>query len=258
MTATSGTATAVLPSPGLLVDMVRIRGFRSLVDVEIRLEAHTTYLVGENNSGKSSVLLAIATACGHRRPIDEDLYRGSEGAGGSDAYIDLLIRSTGDEFPEGVTQRLAVESGPGPGPGEWTGIRSSLKASSEGSYLPLRRTFLRWDSGSGEWVDSGSGVPERVLELLTAQLLEASRDLTTDLANRSSHWGRVLADLGIAGADRDTLEQEMEALADHLQDASPVVDALQERLSKVAQASQGSTASNSEPSPPNSRTSRDQ
>ena len=61
---------------------VRIRNFRGLKDIEIPL-ARTTVLIGENNSGKSSVLDCISLALGRRW--------GQHGTGFSE--YDLTIRS---------------------------------------------------------------------------------------------------------------------------------------------------------------------
>ena len=81
------------------------------------------FLVGENNAGKSSFLLAIAAACGSHRVTRDDLHQSDEGTS-TEATVDLIIRSAGVEFTEAVAQRLSGNYGNGPGPGEWTAIRT--------------------------------------------------------------------------------------------------------------------------------------
>jgi putative ATP-dependent endonuclease of OLD family len=233
------TAEATAPPAGLVVDEVRVRNFRSLVDVAVPLEPTTTYLVGENNSGKSSLLLAIATACGSRKASTDDLYRAGDGSSAREATVDLLIRSIESEFREEVGQRLAANSGSGPRPGEWTGVRTTLTATREGPLLATRRSFLQWDPRRGDWIDTANIIGEKVLELVTSQLVEASRDLTAELSSRTSDWGRVLTDLGVGAEDRRVLEAELEGLAGRLHEASPIFGTLRSQLSKIAQAQSG-------------------
>lgn len=154
---------AATPPADLVVDEVRAHNFRSLVDVAIPLNPVTTYLVGENNAGKSSLLLAIATACGNRRATTDDLYQARDGSLAREARVDLLIRSVGDEFRDQVGQRLAANSGPGPRPGEWTGIRTTLTASREGPLLATRRTFLQWKPYSDEQSSTLKSMPYGLL-----------------------------------------------------------------------------------------------
>ena len=78
---------------------VRVSNFRNIVEAHVPLERGATFLVGENNAGKSSFLLAIATACGIHRATRDDLHRTGETIA-SDATVDLIIRSADDEFAE--------------------------------------------------------------------------------------------------------------------------------------------------------------
>jgi len=73
------------------VSRVVVRGFRCLREARLDLSPGTTYLVGENNSGKTSILLALWSALGSRRPVDDDLRREGDGALADEASVDLLI-----------------------------------------------------------------------------------------------------------------------------------------------------------------------
>lgn len=226
------------PPADIVVAEVRIENFRALANVVVPLNEGPTYLVGENNSGKSSVLLAIATACGGRRPIQDDL-RQESGSSSEMSVIDLILRSTASEFSKVVAQRLEANYGPGPGPGEWTGIRTSLSFSRESSFLVARKTFLRWNVSEQRWEDSEVQVSLRAGELILGQLVGASRDLIDDLSARGSDWGRVLADLGVPESERQVLQEELLNLGGRLQVASPVLTQLGEHLSRVAEAQAG-------------------
>ena len=97
--------TPASPSADLRISEVNVSNFRSIVDIRIPLEPGATFLVGENNAGKSSFLLAIAVACGFHRATRDDLHQSDKGTS-TEATIDLIIRSAGEEFNEAVAQRL--------------------------------------------------------------------------------------------------------------------------------------------------------
>ena len=226
------------PGADIWISEVLVSNFRNILDVRVPLERGTTFLVGENNAGKSSFLLAVATACGVRRATHDDLHRTSETIA-STATVDLIIRSAGVEFAEAVAQRLSGNYGAGPEPGEWTAIRTRLVASRESSFLNARRSFLSWDAPSGGWVETRRAPSPQVMELLAAHLVEASRDISADVLSRTSDWGRVLADLGVSETDRRRLESSLTDLSGSLQEASPTLDTLSEELLRMQDAQSG-------------------
>ena len=224
--------TQASPSADLRINEVHVSNFRNIVDVRIPLESGATFLVGENNAGKSSFLLAIAAACGSHRVTRDDLRQSDEGTS-TEATVDLIIRSAGVEFTEAVAQRLSGNYGNGPGPGEWTAIRTRLVESRESSFLSTRRSYLSWDASTQTWIGTTRAPSSQVLELLAAHLVGASRDLSVDVLSRTSDWGRVLADLGVSEADRKSLETSLSDLGRLLQDASPTFGKLASELLKM-------------------------
>ncbi|MCY4056956.1 MAG: AAA family ATPase [Gammaproteobacteria bacterium] len=71
-----GLTTIPDPNSGIRISRLIIRNFRCIDELRLDLEPGTTYLVGENNAGKTSVLLALWSALGSRRPLDYDLRHG--------------------------------------------------------------------------------------------------------------------------------------------------------------------------------------
>ncbi|MCY4435763.1 MAG: AAA family ATPase [Chloroflexi bacterium] len=231
-TTDAGPQAQTSPSADLMIDEVHVSDFRNIVDIRIPLQSGATFLVGENNAGKSSSLLAIATACGFHRATRDDLHQSDEGTS-TEATIDLIIRSVGKEFVEAVAQRLNGNFSNGPGPGEWTAIRTRLVESRESSFLSTRRSYLSWDASTQTWIATTRAPSSQVLELLAAHLVDAFRDLSVDVLSRTSDWGRVLADLGVSEADRKTLEESLSDLGHSLQDASPTFRKLASELVKM-------------------------
>jgi ABC-type uncharacterized transport system ATPase subunit len=57
------------------ITSLRIAGFRGIDDMTLELAPGATFLVGENNAGKTSILYALAVAFGARQPVRDDLLR---------------------------------------------------------------------------------------------------------------------------------------------------------------------------------------
>jgi len=213
-------------------------------------------LVGENNSGKSSLLSAIYTALGKRRPLIDDLWRDANGQIAASAQIDIFFSPPvgTNAFSNDMRQRLvAVQREPG-STREMVGIRTTLKPSSEGVLLLENRVFLQ--PLSNDWVEAPAPPFQgRVLELVQAHMIDASRDLVAEMGNQTSAWGRVLSDLKIpdlpdlANAQLDpagkrALEQDLRLISERVRQASPVLTQLHDDLKAMAntQASVGNVA----------------
>jgi hypothetical protein len=182
---------------GLWVSRATIKSFRCIGEVTLDLEPQTTILVGENNSGQSSIMLALATALGSRHGTTDDLRRDASGVPAKLAIVDIFIspeRGT-TSFSAEIGQRLGlVQRDPASG-NEIVGIRTSLHPSGEGAFLVKRHRFLQ--PSRETWVESAATYQPQALALIEAHLLDASRDLVGEMGNVTSSWGRVLSDLKI-------------------------------------------------------------
>lgn len=234
----------------LLISRVSVTSFRCLRRVDIEIDPTTTVLVGENNAGKSSVLLALDTALGRRRASTDDLYRSNNSAVAESATIDVFLSPpTGrTAFTDDIAQRLlSVHRLPGSST-DVVAIRTVLQRSAEGSLLVEKRMFLQPDGDN--WIESRTPFQPRVLELVDTHLLDASRDLLNEMAAQTSPWGRVLSDLRIpvlpdleqGGRDPhglQAIEEELEGLANRVRAASPVLSQLQSDLGRMADTQAG-------------------
>ena len=238
----SSTAAVDELSAGIRISRIAIYGFRCLDDILLDLEPGTTYLVGENNSGKTSILLALWSALGSRRPLDDDLHRTSDGTPAEEASVDVwVVPADGERFSTDLTQRLVnVQRDPSKG-SDIVGIRTVFRPSQEGSLLSTRRSFLQPDN-DGRWAAVKTPLLRPALmSHLEAHLLHASRDLVEELGNRTSVWGRVLADLQIEqcpeqGEGRGDLESALVDIARRVREASPVLSALEADLAGIVEA----------------------
>lgn len=223
------------------IGRVAIRGFRGIDEVQFDLEPGTTYLVGENNSGKTSILLALWSALGSRRPLDDDLRRTADETPADEASVDVfVVPADGRGFSAELTRALVHVQRDSSTRTETVAIRTVFKPSRESNILSTRRSFLQPDD-SGNWVLAPLRLDPRVMDRFESQLLNASRDLVEELGNRTSMWGRVLADLQIQqapaqGEGRSELERALVDLARRVREASPVLSALEADLTGIADA----------------------
>lgn len=76
----------------ILIDTVRIAGFRGISNLEIKLP-RITVLIGTNNSGKTSILKAMQLALGDysRYISDEDFYIGEDEKRVNEILVDVRI-----------------------------------------------------------------------------------------------------------------------------------------------------------------------
>lgn len=182
------------PNYGLCLAAVRIQDFRALRDLTIDLDRETTVLVGENNSGKTSLLDALAVALGQRRPRLEDLHDGPTGkANGFE--IDLRVEPmAGNDFADPI--RDIIGNGIQLEAPEFFTLRVTGTVGAEGWDITLARTFVKgWartraDAGMLEELKTPM-VGRQALQLLHFDMLDARRDIVEQLRNRRTYWGRA-------------------------------------------------------------------
>jgi len=246
MTAQRGNPPApVAPVAKVWIERVAARGFRCMDGLTIDLEPATTYLVGENNTGKTSLLLALSAALGRYRPTTDDLARRSDGTTADRAEVELTILplggSTFGDHERGALGGNVHRVQDRDTEAAW--IKAVFSSSREGGQLLVQRAFLQ--PGRKGLIESPTAFLPSALDLFECELLDASRDLVADLGNKSSRWGRLLFDLQIPerpdqdGAphplSRSTLEATLKTLAVDMRAASPVLGRLETELGRLSQ-----------------------
>lgn len=243
MSDVSTTPEPVVAATGIRISKVRIRNFRCIDEIELDLEPGTTYLVGENNSGKTSILYALWSALGSRRPLDDDLHRSEDGSPAEEASVDIWIVPTDGnvQFAPELSQQLLHVQRDQIRDIDTLAIRIVFKSSREGHILSTRRSFLQ-PNDENTWVPAEApALPPSLMNHLEAHLLHASRDLDEERGNLTSVWGRVLADLQIdqisdQGESRHELEEALSDIAKRIREASPVLRSLGTDLAGITEA----------------------
>lgn len=225
---------------GVRIAEVRVQDFRVIRDGWLPLEAGTTVLVGENNAGKSSFFQAMEAALGRRTSTEDDLHTASGGERADHFQVDLLIvPAAGPSFDEDVTGAYASAIQPPGGVGrEFVAVRTFGRTNPDGGPLRIEHMYLQ---GWGRSREAAAAVPalnqprymSPAADLIHFFLLDAARDLVSELRTRSSAWGRSVAELGLAPGDRVELNAKLADLGAEIAQRSPVLQSLRSALDRV-------------------------
>ncbi|WP_083190574.1 AAA family ATPase [Serinicoccus hydrothermalis] len=201
------------------VERVTTRNFRGITECTVELEPDLTLLVGRNNVGKSRILSALQLAFGGR-PADVDDFTVGDT---SEPEIDVFVapgppssEADEDAFDEAFGRRFAgfsqtTQEEPFRERVAW---RTHVRRSSEGTGARSEAVFLTFNAVSGIWIEQGRPFPlsRDHRQAFAVDLVNTGRDLMEELGRRGSSIRKVLSDLEMVEADRDSLELQLTTL----------------------------------------------
>lgn len=235
---------------GLRIVEVRIRNFRSLRQVDVRLDAQTV-LLGANNSGKTAFLEAVhaAIGAGQRTVSSQDIYLGpNETSPPKDRVllVDVLVRPTD---AAGGTADTFEEGSP------WLELwGNGIAQDDEGNDLVGIRMQTAWDNIRGEFLTKRmflQGWPETDDELFKAptmsaalraphiepialHYLGAARDIAGEITARGSLWARLVSEPGLSDSQIEEIESQLDTINNQIIEGSPVLSHIQNNLSDLS------------------------
>jgi len=229
----------------ILIDTVRVYGFRSLLDVTVSLDRFTL-LTGMNNAGKTSFLRALNLALGvDRRTVDtDDFHAGKQDGKSTNAQtivIDVRIvpvDGDGKRTENFSNEWKGSELGTivrFDGKEAFVGIRTRVAFDDARNEYALKRYSLKlWRDGVAwhEPDDAVESVFTGRLDHLAAFYMNAQRDLVADLRNRASYFGKMLAHVTF-GDSKAAWETQLAKLNDEIVTASPELGHLSGELKNL-------------------------
>jgi len=232
------------PAVNFVLREVRIQDFRALRDFHIEVHESTTVLIGANNSGKTSLLDALASVFGGRPSNDDDLHVDAAAQRADSFQVDAKFEPGGaaTQFDPDSRNLLAQAIRPPTPPAgrEFFVLRTIGQHSAEGSALSITRSFLPAFASDRVGAAQIAVLPQRpqrqVLELIEYSYIDARRDIIAELRNRTSNWGRILASIGVDEQTKIQLEGQLSQLSQDIVSASSVLASLTEALERVKQA----------------------
>nr|WP_299034991.1 AAA family ATPase [uncultured Tenacibaculum sp.] len=230
---------------GILLEKIRIHGFRGLDNVEIDLEP-TTVLVGTNNAGKTTLLKALQLALSNTIQITDDDFFFSDELIRNEIIIDILIRS--------VDENSSVI---GEFENKWSTVFTEDRISfdSDGNQMlafrtvikenPLKRTFKKRQYVIDEWYEFLADEDEHWYQRDYTQefnfyfdeipffYLDANRDILDDLKLKTSYLGKILSSIEYSDKDKDAIEGLIENLNKETINKSDILSNLQKTLEEL-------------------------
>lgn len=230
---------------GILLEKIRIHGFRGLDNVEINLES-TTVLVGTNNAGKTTLLKALQLALSNTIQITDDDFFFSDELIRDEIIVDILIRSVDennivnsvfdDKWATVFTEdRISFD----PEANQMLAFRTIIKEN------PLKRTFKKRQYVIDEWYDFKTDANEYWYQREYTQefnfyfdeipffYLDANRDILDDLKLKTSYLGKILSSIEYSDEDKETIEGLIENLNKETINKSDILSNLQETLEEL-------------------------
>ena len=215
-----------------------IKNFRSLKDVHISFE-DTTILIGENNTGKSTILDAIRI--GLNKAISRTSFEDY------DFYMDDVIKSPKDS--EGIKIILIFEERT---PGEWDGYISDNFVEAF-QYIDIEKASIiiqisaSYDEVSGDIQSTTSflnidyepilgkiqSLVNRFLSLTPIFYLQALRELKDTFSTKSPLWGRFMKKVSIPQDELDNIQNQIKELNESIISNDNNLTSLVNELQKI-------------------------
>lgn len=236
---------------GILLDTVRISGFRGISNLEMTL-SKVTVLLGENNAGKTSVIKALQLALGDysRFLSDEDFHINQNTSDQKQIIIDVRFIPFEEEkkenFSEDWQQAFEDKIQSQADGQQFVVIRTIAKPDLiKGGYTLERYHLDNWPSYDS-WQITNVNISNKLkkkLDFIPFISIDAQRDIHSELKEKSSFIGRILTSIEYSRADVASLEQMIATVnntaiekSDPLQKLKIHLDALNQSLN-----SQGTT-----------------
>lgn len=227
---------------GILLQKIRIHGFRGLDNVEIDFEP-TTVLVGTNNAGKTTLLKSLQLAFTNSILINDDDFFFSDEISRDKIIIDILIISV-DEEGNQVNEfedkwgtvfhedRISFDNAGNQIVAFRTIIEENL----------IRKTFKKkqfvidsWyefeDETDGFWYSRNfDNEFSFYFDEIPFFYLDANRDILEDLKSKSSYLGKILSSINYDEDERVAIEELIKELNKVTIEKSDVLTHLHETL----------------------------
>jgi len=229
----------------ILIDTVRIYGFRGLKNIEISLEPFTV-LTGMNNTGKTSLHKALQIVLGNRLFISPDDFYTSETEKTNKIIIDIRIVPIDEEakkINEFTDEWIEI----------FTDDRTQINEAGE-QFIPLRtvvtidaisNTFKtkqyiqqEWRTFKNEadeyWYQSANGLEKSFhFDEIPFFYMDAKRDIIEDIKVRNSYLGKMLSKIEYSKKDIKSIEKQIKELNEHAVESSDVLSNIETTLKEL-------------------------
>jgi putative ATP-dependent endonuclease of OLD family len=234
----------------ILIKTVRIAGFRGLETIEVDLE-QTTILTGMNNTGKTSLLMALQLALSNRQFVSQDDFFIQGSSVSEKIIIDLLIIPINDnckrceEFSEAweilfTTDRIRYDdTGNSFVPLRTIIIFDAIKNSYKSQRFILQNwpEFKQIDEVTQkytDWFDIENGNKTSFhFDEVPFFYMDAQRDILEDTKLRSSYLGKMLSKIEYSSKDIKDIENQIKLLNEKAVSSSDILSNIKTTLKEL-------------------------
>ncbi len=232
----------------ITLEEVRIWNFRSIKKVQVTLDPDVTVLVGANNTGKTNFLKALQIALGtHRRFIGkEDIFISKDETLPKDrvAVIDVLLVPTDekdnrvDAFNDVWVEHWGRAIQGRAKAREFVAIRTRIRYDRLHLGYRIEQCILKeWKelSETDHELWEKTRLSRKQLEVIPLEFMDAQRDIYEDIRDRSSFWGRMIADIPLAESEVKDIESILNDINERIVNASDGFKQLKDKLELLNQ-----------------------
>ena len=242
----------------ILIDSVRVAGFRGINNLEILLP-RVAILIGPNNSGKTSLIKALQLVLGDysRYLTEEDFYIAPDEKRASEIIVDIRVVPTGFDgsrvptFEEEWLTEFGDKIQSEANGNQFIAIRTRSKQNIvKGGFDTIRATLETWplfaDWNSTKIKETKLGSRFQSLPFIS---MEAQRDIHQDLRDRSSFIGKILSGVDYDKDDIMKIEMLIKDVNDEAVSKSQELKSLKFHLEKLNRSFGGSGGTEVTPFP---------
>ncbi|MBA6380525.1 MULTISPECIES: ATP-dependent endonuclease [unclassified Colwellia] len=229
----------------ILIDKIRVAGFRGIRDVELDLP-RVAVLIGLNNAGKTSVVKAFQLALGDysRHLTEEDFFIGHDDNPVGEILIDIRIIPIDEhdnraslfeeEWIDFFGDKIQVD----PLENQFSAIRTICTPDLiKGGFNVSRYSLERW-SDFTDWRTVKVNQKKKIrsaLQSIPYFSIDAQRDLHTELREKNSFVGKILSNIKYNESDKNALEGIISDLNNEAVNKSEPLLKLKEHLEQLNQ-----------------------
>ncbi len=227
---------------GILIDKIRIDGFRGLRNFNMDLKS-TTVLTGMNNVGKTSILKALQLVLGSRYNITIEDFNIHDGIRASKIIVDVRIVSIDDEgareanFSDDWEIYFSADNLQLDQDGNaMLCLRSIVSVNpTDSSFVFEQRALTKWEDANVNWKDIDTNEFRLKRDNIPFFYIEPQRDIIDDLKNKSSYLGKMLSHIAdeYNAADLDEIERRIRELNEATINRSATLSDIQTMLAEV-------------------------
>ena len=221
------------------ISRIRIDNFRSLREFEFEPEEGINLLVGENNAGKSALLVALSRALGRTAPqFDmEDFYVSVASpavASLPSIVIDIELRpKTGVIFSTNFSTDFVDDITFGQANSQLLIFRTQAHYSQIDERIVTEYFSVRSD---GSALPMQSNKRFRLRGYVPFYLVDAFRDTIRDIRSRRGFWGRMINSITLDATTVASIERHVNVINQSILNAAPRIGDIEDRLREIGNA----------------------